>query len=278
MLTALVATSLAASPLTVGVTLHPYFSWTANVVAGLPVEVVPVVPGDVDVGSYQPRPQDVATLARLDALVVNGLGHDAFIDEMVAASGNTRLRRIAVNVGAPLLVTPGSEAPNSHSFLSFGTAMAQAFVIARALAELRPEWRGALEANAAAYAKRLRAMRARGVTRLAAVTQRRVITVHDGYSYLLQELGLELAAVVEPAHGLLPTAQELEAVVGLVKRNEARVVLSEESFPPAMAAVLREAGAEVVVVSHVATGEFSARRFEDEMQQSLDAIVGALAR
>jgi zinc transport system substrate-binding protein len=278
MLTVLLTSALAASPLTVGVTLHPYYSWTVNVVAGLPVEVVPVLPGEVDVGSYQPRPQDVATLARLDALVVNGLGHDAFIDEMVMASGNTRLRRIPVNVGTPLLVTPGSKAPNSHSFLSFGTAMAQAFVIARALAELRPQWRATLEANAAGYAKRLRALRARGVTQLSAVAQRRVITVHDGYSYLLQELGLELAAVVEPAHGLLPTAHELEAVVRLVKRNEARVVLSEESFPPAMAAVLREAGAEVVVVSHVATGDFTAERFEREMQQSLEAIVGALAR
>jgi zinc transport system substrate-binding protein len=276
--TALLSAVLGAAPLTVGVTLHPYYSWTANVTAGLPVEVVPVVPGDVDVGSYQPRPQDITALARLDALVVNGVGHDDFIDEMVAASGNTRLRRVRVNEGTPLLVTPGQTAANAHSFLSFGNAMSQAFVIARALAELRPEWRGALERNAAAYAQRLRAARARAVTRLAKVEQRRVITVHDGYSYLLQELGLSLAAVVEPAHGLLPTAQELEAVVGLVRRAEARVVLSEASFPPAMAAVLREAGAEVVVVSHVATGAFTAGRFEEELAASVDAVVGALTR
>lgn len=274
----LVATLLAAAPLTVGVTLHPYASWTSAVTEGLSVEVVPVVPGDVDIGSYQPRPQDVATLARLDVLVVNGLGHDAFIDEMVAASGNTRLRVIHVNEGTPLLRSSGTTAPNSHTFLSLGNAITQSFVIARALAELRPEWRARLEANAAAYAKRLRALRASAVTKLAHVKHRRVITVHDGYSYLLQELGLELAAVVEPAHGLLPTAQELEAVVGLVKRNEARVVVSEASFPPAMAAVLREAGAEVVVVSHIATGEFTPSRFETDVRQSLDVLVEALSR
>ncbi|MCU0698813.1 MAG: zinc ABC transporter substrate-binding protein [Myxococcaceae bacterium] len=278
MLSALVNATLAAAPLTVGVTLHPYYSWAANVTEGLPVEVVPVIPGDVDVGSYQPRPQDVATLARLDVLVVNGLGHDAFIDEMVKASGNARVKVVRLNEGTPVLVSHGAEGPNSHTFLSFGNAMAQTFVLARALAELRPEWRATLEANAASYTKRLRALRATAVTKLARAKQRRVITVHDGYSYLLQELGLELAAVVEPAHGLLPTAQELDVVVGLVKRNEVRVVLSEASFPPAMLAVLREAGAEVTVVSHVATGDFTARRFEDELKMSVEALVGALTR
>ncbi|MDX2009210.1 MAG: zinc ABC transporter substrate-binding protein [Myxococcaceae bacterium] len=278
MLSALVTVTLATAPLTVGVTLHPYYSWAANVTEGLPVEVVPVIPGDVDVGSYQPRPQDVAALSRLDVLVVNGLGHDAFIDEMVTASGNSRVKVVRLNEGTPVLLSHGGAGANSHTFLSFGNAMTQTFVLARALAELRPEWRATLEANAARYSRQLRALRAAAVTKLARVKQRRVITVHDGYSYLLQELGLDLAAVVEPAHGLLPTAQELEAVVGLVKRNEARVVLSEETFPPAMASVLREAGAEVVVVSHVATGAFTARRFEEELSASIATLVGALTR
>ena len=269
---------LSAAPLKVGVTLHPYFSWTSQVTKGLPVEVVPVVPGDVDIGSYQPRPQDVATLTTLDVLVENGLGHDAFLDEMVRAAGNPRLVRVRLNEATPRLVTKGGEGPNSHTFLSLGNAMAQAYTLSRALAELRPDWRRQLEDNAAAYAKRLRSQRARAVTALSQVKERRVVTVHDGYSYLLQELGLELAAVVEPAHGLLPSAAELAQVVTLLEAKQARVVFSEESFPPAMAAVLREAGAQVVVVSHVATGDFTPERFEVEMQRNLDAIIGAMTR
>src|SRR5262249_14765945 len=42
--------------LKVGVTLHPYYSWTANVVAGTDVEVRAILPGEVDAGNYQPRP------------------------------------------------------------------------------------------------------------------------------------------------------------------------------------------------------------------------------
>lgn len=275
---ALLCLIVAAAPLKVGVTLHPYYSWTAQVTKGLPVELVAVVPGDVDIGSYQPRPQDVATLTTLDVLVENGLGHDAFLDEMVRAAGNESLTRIRLNEGTPLLWTHAGAAPNSHTFLSMGNAALQSYALARALAQLRPEWRPTLERNAAAFAKRLRAMRASTVSALSTVKQRRVITVHDGYAYLLQELGLEVAGVVEPAHGLLPSASELGDVVQLLKARQVSVVFSEETFPPAMATVLEEAGARVVVVSHIATGAFTPERFEVELQRNLDAIVQVMTR
>ncbi|MEW5741212.1 MAG: zinc ABC transporter substrate-binding protein [Myxococcota bacterium] len=277
MVSLLLALSLTAAPLKVGVTLHPYYSWTANVATGLAVEVVPVLPGDVDVGAYQPRPEDVARLGDLDALVINGIGHDDFILEMLKASGNTRCRVIRANETTALLRGAHGEAVNSHTFLSFSNAIQQSHVIARALGELRPELKGALTKNATAYGKKLRAQRAAAVQRLKAFPGARVITVHDGYSYLLQELGVGLAAVVEPAHGLVPSAAELGQVVDLVKKEKVRLVLSEASFPRAMTEVLAQSGARVVVVSHIATGAFTAERFEVEMAANVDALVTGLS-
>ena len=79
------------APLKIGVTLHPYYSWTANVVGNLPgYEVRAILPGEIDAGDYQPRPEDIKKLVDLDAIVVNGIGHDDFIFPMLKASGNTR--------------------------------------------------------------------------------------------------------------------------------------------------------------------------------------------
>ncbi len=273
----LLAFAAAPSPLKVGVTLHPYYSWTANVAQGLPIEVVPVLPGDVDAGNYQPRPADVQRLAGLDALVVNGLGHDSFIEAMLAASGNTRCVIIRPNEGLALLANAHGTGKNPHTFLSYGNAVQQAYAIARALGQLRPELAPALQANATAYAKRLRAQKAAALARLAGLPQRRVVTVHDGYSYLLQELGLSLAGVVEPAHGLTPSAAELGDVVKLLESKQVKVVLSEEGFPPALVEVLARSGARVATVSHIATGAYTASRFEDEMRANLDAMVAVLA-
>ncbi len=56
-----------APPLKIGVTLHPYYSWTASVVGNLPgYEVRALLPGDIDAGDYQPRPQDIKRLADLE--------------------------------------------------------------------------------------------------------------------------------------------------------------------------------------------------------------------
>src|SRR5262249_57825172 len=55
------------APLKVGVTLHPYYSWTKNVVGETGVEVRPILPGEVDAGDYQPRPEDIQKIADLDA-------------------------------------------------------------------------------------------------------------------------------------------------------------------------------------------------------------------
>src|SRR5581483_3073019 len=107
---------------------------------------------------------------------------------------------------------------------------------------LRPADAAALQANAAEYARRLRLIKAAAATKLAEAKITRVVTVHDGYGYLLQEFGLEVAGVVQPAHGLTPSAAELKDMVKLLQREKIRVVFSEETFPPQMLKVLRDEG------------------------------------
>jgi zinc transport system substrate-binding protein len=276
-LLALAADAVAAEPLRVGVTLHPYYSWTANVVKDTGIEVVAVLPGEVDAGDYQPRPEDIAKLTRLDALVVNGVGHDDFIDDMIKAAGNAKLKVIRANEGTPLLKAVNGGTVNSHTFISFTNAVQQTYAIARTLALMRPEQGAKLQANAAEYAGRLRALKSKASERLVGAPVRRVVTVHDGYGYLMQEFDVEVAGVVEPAHGLVPSAKELGDMVGLLKREKIRVVFAEESFPEPLLKVLRdEGGARAYVLSHVASGPFTADRFEVEMQRNVDTIVQAL--
>lgn len=279
LLASAVSTAQQPAPLKVGVTLHPYYSWTANVVAGTDVEVRPILPGEVDAGSYQPRPEDIAKLADLDALVVNGIGHDDFIRGMVEASGNTHLTWIRPNESVPLLRAAHGDGVNSHTFLSFTNAIQQTYAIQRALAELRPELAETFRKNASAYVRRLRAEKARAAQALVEAKLNRVVTVHDGYAYLMQEFGIEIADVVEPAHGLVPSAVELQAMIERIRKEGIRVVFSEESFPAALLGTLREeTEARVYVIRHVASGAYTPDKFEQEMQANVDAIVQALVK
>ncbi|HVT59308.1 MAG TPA: zinc ABC transporter substrate-binding protein [Thermoanaerobaculia bacterium] len=267
-------------PLRIGVTLHPYYSWTRNIVGNLPgFEVRPILPGEIDAGDYQPRPEDIRKLADLDAIVVNGIGHDDLILPMIRASGNDKLLVIRPNDATPQIRSVHGTAVNSHTFISFTNAVQQTYAIERALAALRPAQAAALQSNAADYARRLRLIKARAAAALADARITRVVTVHDGYGYLLQEFGLEVAGVVQPAHGLTPSAGELRDMVDLLRKEKIKVVFSEESFPPPLLKVLRdETGVRVYVISHVASGAYTAEKFEKEMQKNVDTMIQALVK
>jgi zinc transport system substrate-binding protein len=282
---ALVLALAAAQPtLKVGVTLHPYYSWVKNIASAgggdAPgVEVRSILPGEIDAGDYQPRPQDIQKLSDLDAIVVNGIGHDDFIFPMLKASGNTKVVVIKPNDQTPQIRSAHGDSVNSHTFISFTNAIQQTYVIEKELAKLRPDLADRFQKNAADYAKRLRKIKTDAAVKLADAKITRVVTVHDGYGYLMQEFGIEIAGVVQPAHGLTPSAGELEQMVDLLKREKIHVVFTEESFPDAMLEVLKkEAGVKVYVISHIASGEYTADKFEKEMQKNVDTMVQALVK
>ena len=265
-------------PLKIGVTLHPYYSWTANIVGDTPgVEVRGVLPGEIDAGDYQPRPDDIKKLADLDAIVINGIGHDDFILDMIKASGNKQLVVIRPNDVTPTMKFKNGSAVNSHTFISFGNAIQQTYYIEKELAKLRPEFAATFQKNAAEYARRLRTIKADAATKIAGASIARVVTVHDGYSYLLQEFGIDLAGVVEPAHGLIPSAKELGEIVAIVKKENVKVVLSEAAFSDKLLQVLKdEGGVRVYIISHIATGQYAADKFETDMQANVNALIQAL--
>jgi zinc transport system substrate-binding protein len=265
-------------PLKIGVTLHPYYSWTRNVVGDLPgYEVRPILPGEIDAGDYQPRPDDIKKLMDLDAIVINGIGHDDFILPMLKASGNKKIVIIRPNETTPQIHAAHGGSVNSHTFISFTNAIQQTYAIQRALAALRPQDAAALQKNAGDYARRLRLIKSKAALRLAEAKVTRVVTVHDGYGYLLQEFGLEVAGVVQPAHGLTPSAAELRDMVKLLRREKIRVVFSEETFPAPMLKVLKdEGGVKVYIITHIASGEYTADKFEREMQRNVDTMIRAL--
>ena len=269
----------AAEPLKVGVTLHPYYSWTKNVAGKSPVEVRPVVPGNIDIDNFQPSPDDIQRLADLDAIVVNGVGHDDVVLDMIKASGNAKITLIRPNDATPQLRAPRGERVNAHTFISITNAIRQTYEIQKALAALRPDLADTLQKNASAYARRLRALKTKYDVELVNAKRTRVVTVHEGYSYLLQEFGIDLAGVVEPAHGLLPSPVELKEMADLLRREKIRVVFSEERFPDQMLRPLREASAaRVYVLSHIATGDYTAEKFEKEMEENLRTMIKALVK
>jgi zinc transport system substrate-binding protein len=279
--------------LKVGVTISPYYSWVSNVVGKAPVEVLSVVGAGAEVHSYQPTPEDLKRMSDLDAIVVNGLGHDDFVKGMIEACGNKKLKIINPNAGIPLIPYQKGkfhshggeekEAPkkgvayNPHTFLSLTGAVQQIYAIEKELSGLLPEQAETFRANARAYAKKLREMKAEASGRLSGASVTKVATVHDGYCYFLQEFGIDIVGVIEPAHGVEPSAQELAQTIEAIKSTKVQVIFSELSFPKKLVDVIqKETGARIYTLDHMSKGDFTPERFETAMKSNVETLVQAL--
>lgn len=270
--------------LRIGITLHPYYSYVSNIV-GDRAEVVPLIPAGFNPHAYEPRAEDIKRIGTLDVVVLNGVGHDDFADRMIEASEQPGIPTIEANANVPLLAATGNAARgagkvvNPHTFLSISATIAQVNNIARELGKLDPDNAKIYTRNARAYAKRLRLMRAEALGKLTSAPNPdfRVATIHAAYDYLLREFGLEVTAVVEPAHGIEPSPSQLKKTIDQLNNLDVKVIFSEMDFPSAYVdTIQRESGVKLYPLTHISYGEYTAQKYEDEMARNLDTVVRAI--
>lgn len=280
---AAICRSAAAAPLRVGITLHPYYSFVANIV-GDRAEVVPLIDSGMNPHNYTPRPEDMRRVMAMDALVVNGIGHDEWAFEIVKAAGRDGdLPLIYANDGVALIPIAADEGEakvvNPHTFVSTTAAIQQIYTIARALGELDPENASFFRDNARAYALKIRRLKADFMTRLADLdaSRFRCATMHGAYGYLMQEFGLQVVAVIEPRHGVEPTARQLADTIEKIKAANVTVLFAEKYFASALSDTIREAtDVDMYAFSHMSDGAYTADLFERETRSNLETLAQAL--
>lgn len=267
----------------VGITLHPYYSFVKNIAGDL-VDVQPFIDAGFNPHAYEPRPQDIKRIGTMDVAVLNDVGHDEFARRMIAASARPNMPTINANADVPLLSTmalgmPQGRAVNSHTFISISASMIQVTTIARELGKVFAQHAAAFAEGARAYNRRLRKLRADALSRVSNVQAAsfKVATVHGAYDYLLREFGLEVSAVIEPAHGMEPSAAQLKGIIDHIRANDIRILFSEQDNPGGFVQTLvRETGLRVYPLTHISHGPYTADKFEKDMQHNLGSVIRAI--
>ena len=270
--------------LRVGVTLQPYYSFVSNIV-GDKMEVVPAIRGDIyDVHNYKARPEDIKKMATLNILVVNGIGHDEFIYGIVkSARMGGKIKIINANKGVSLMPVSGmrtkTRVMNPHSFISITSSIQQIYTIARELGQIDPANKAYYNKNAQAYAQKLRNMKAAAIKKVNHLKNlnMKVATSHAGYDYLLSEFGLRVRAVIEPAHGVEPSASDIKAIIDTIKRDKIDVVFVDAQAPNKYSTTIQKAtGVRIRSLSHMSRGAYTKDGFERFMKYNLDSLTSAM--
>lgn len=276
--------SFAEKKIKIGVTLQPYYSFTKNIVKDR-AEVVPAVRLDLyDSHSYQPQADDIKNIGKLDVLVVNGIGHDEFIFNILNASAEkNRVKVIYANKNVSLMPIAGTlnseKILNPHTFISITATIQQVYNIAKELGEIDKENKEFYMTNAREYAKKLRKLKIDALESVKDLKDLdfRVATLHGGYDYLLAEFGIEVRAVVEQVHGAQPSASDLEKIINLIKREKIDVIFGERAYDSKFTETLKkETGVTIRTLSHLTNGPYEEDGFEKFIKIDLDEIVDAM--
>ena len=225
---------------------------------------------------YQLMTEDMKTLEKADAFVINGAGMESFLDKVVEQQKNLKI--IDASKGIELLKDGDEE--NPHVWLSVTDAILQVKNIAEQLKAADPKHADAYEKNTAAYIKKLEALKAEMHAELDTVPNKDIVTFHEAFPYFAKEFGLNIISVVEREPGTEPTPAELQATIEQVKKLPVKVLFTEPQYSPSAAeTIARETGAKIYTLDPIVTGEANDQAINayiDTMKKNMETLKTAL--
>lgn len=276
-------------------------------VGGDAVTVTSLVPKGGEVHTFDPTPSDLRAVTDADLVVMNGLGLDEWVRDVVADSGSTAtVLELAEDLpGASYIEAEeghgeedeaehagesepaggegeelGHAGPNPHLWLDVAYARTYVERIAAALGDADPARGEAYGAAAASYDTRLAELDDWARERLGAIPEadRRIVSFHEALPYLARAYGLTIVGTIVDAPGQDPSAGEIAALVQAIRSSGARAVFGEVQFSPELVeTVAEEAG--VAVESELYTdslGDPPIDTYEGMMRWTIERIATAL--
>lgn len=225
---------------------------------------------------YQLTTEDMKTLEKADAFVVNGAGMESFLDKVIKMQEGMTV--IDASRGIDLMEEDGEA--NPHVWLSITKDIEQVKNIRDQLKEADPAHADQYEANAETYLAKLEALKAEMHAALDDVPHKDIVTFHEAFPYFAEEFGLHILGVIEREPGADPTPAELETTIEQVKELPVKVLFAEPQYSPAAAeTIARETGAKLYSLDPVVTGEATPDAkdaYLDAMRKNMETLKEAL--
>ncbi|MDP2897957.1 MAG: metal ABC transporter substrate-binding protein [bacterium] len=266
----------------------------AKQIGGDRVSVDAISTGKYDLHFFDPRPSQVMKLREADVLIVGGLDVDIWIQGLIDASRNNKVRfgaegYVDPSDGVQPIQTPkgridgamGDVHPygNPHYWVTRENAHIVVENITKGLNRVSPEDAEYFGRNKEAYLKKLDQVYDGLHRKLELFKGTKIIQYHQSWDYFCSEFGLEIVGSLEPKPGIPPSASHLKQVVEAARREGAKLMLIEPYYPERpVQFVARETGAKVLRLPFYVGGRKGVVTFLDNLTYNVTEIVGALSR
>ena len=218
-----------------------------RVVGGARADVISLVPVDGDAHEYQPTPEDLRHVRDAAVLVENGLGLEGWMTRLPEAAGFHGVRIVAARDVAPRKMNEdGKTITDPHAWQDPGNGVLYVRAIAAGLAQAMPSEAAAIAQRASDYIAEIETTERWIATQMAQIPaeRRRILTSHDAFGYYGARYGVELLSVQGISTEDEPSAADIAALIGQIRKLKVRAVFVENMSNPRYAeTVARDSGA-----------------------------------
>lgn len=256
-------------------TFLPMYMFT-KAVAGESGEVEILIPPGTNPHEYQATPENVRTIAEADVLVKNGLELEEFLEKLITAAGNSKLKEIDASQNIKPLKEDdhehSHEAGNPHVWLDPVLAQKQVINIRDGLVKANPKNAAIYQTNADTYIKKLQQLDQEFKTRLAPLKGCKFIAFHDAYPYLAKRYNLQQMAVVElPQDNITP--RDIQRVIKAAKEYQVKGLLSETGYNDSrMQQIAKDIGLPIKMLDPLNSGSLDPQHYFTAMRNNLKSL------
>jgi len=252
-------------------------------IAGDRLKVESLLPIGADPHSYQPTPQDAAKIVRSPLIIINGLGYESSLQQLLD-NGSDGKKIVEASTGInPRNDTEDEQSADPHVWLDPNLVILQVENIRAALTHYDPAGTVIYQTNANEYVRRLTELDVWITQQVSQVPmeQRLLITNHEAMGYFADRYGFAVAGSVLESFSTdaSPSAQQIAALIDATKASGARAIFVDTADNPKLARqIADETGVRVVDNLHLEslTDGDPAGTYIDLMKYDVLRIVNAL--
>jgi ABC-type Zn uptake system ZnuABC Zn-binding protein ZnuA len=276
-------------PLNIVVTI-PVLKDLAQQVGGPHVRVTSLLSGYENEHTYSPRPSDLVAVRNARLLFEVGIGLEVWVSSLVKNAGSRSLRVITTSQGIGLIrdhavhrdgtrqggETTGSGG-NPHIWLDPENVAIMLRHITEALIAADPAHATDFRNRQAVYLRQLDRLRKELSDRVKQLPDRRFIAHHPAWPYLARRFGFDVVGTIQMQSGTEPSALQLQALIGKIKKDRIKVIVSEVQLSQKLPALLaKETKTRIVVLTTLPGGLPGTETYLDMLRYNVLQLANAL--
>ena len=257
----------------------------AAAIAGDNAKVSQLLSQETGPHDFQLKPADVKKVADADLFIINGVGIEGWLEELVRKLGRKKPVVIDASKGATLLASPeefqsgrrdSGYSENPHVWLDPLIAQQQVANILRALRKADPANAETYTRNAKSYLAKLKKLDADFKTAMDSLPNKNLVTFHDAFPYLARRYGLNYVGYISEFPEKDPTPKQLATLLDKIKTQRVGVLFAEANYAPRLLKrVAAQSGAKVSQLDTLEVGQGHASAYLDRMRANLAALRAA---